>query len=272
MSLDQESVQTTLLEANPEDFRLLAKAYRNIYQPAFPEADQRERLTDMKSYIQTNQANAQQYLILVTNHQSASGYERPVGIATANRLTNADATIAFFEHAAIHPSYRGQGLWSTITKARTEVVQQQAQQYDTKLAAIFAETEKPTLTLEEQTLPEERRTQTLEKRLNRRELFRKIRFSEDPQDKYYQLDFNYVQLPVRDHAQSITNLDLLVRFDPESRDNYLASGVPGTLLQQWLEMYFASFEVEYNYREHPDFVKMENELKELKNIPLKSII
>ena len=263
LSLNKETLQTKLIEDNPEDFRLLKRAYQNIYLPAFPEAAHRERLADMIHYIKTNRPEAdQEYLVLISSHISAEDYQRPVGIATANRLSNQNSTIAFFEHAAIHPSYRGQGLWSAITKARTAAVQQQAAQRNTGLAAIFAETEKPILTIEEQDLPLGTRSKLLKKRLERRELFRRIRFSEESDDKYYQLNFNYLQLPVRDSAQSISNLDLVVRVDPQQRQEYLSSGIPGALLSQWLQMYFNSFEVSYNFREHPEFIKMKSQLKE----------
>lgn len=270
MHLHKDSLQTKLVRATTDDFELLQRAYRNIYHAAFPQADHRERLADMMNYIQTNTSEAnQEYLILIANHVSAAGFQRPVGIATANRLSDPTSTIAFFEHAATHPSYRGQGLWSAITKARTMAVQQQAEQRDTKLAAIFAETEKPILSIEEKNLPAETTAPLLQRRIARRELFRKIRFSDDPEDKYYRLEFNYVQLPLRDAAASISNLDLVVRIDPEQRQEYLSSGIPGAVLSAWLQMYFASFEVEYDFREHPDFKKMENELRE--NITLRSI-
>lgn len=270
MSLNRETLQTKLLEAIPEDFRLLERAYWNIYQPAFPQADHRERLADLKNYVQTNQPQAnQEYDVLVATHTSTTGHERPVGVATANRLTDAGITIAFFEYAAIHPSYRGQGLWGTITRARTRFVEQQAEELNTKLFAVFAETEKAALTQEEKTLPLEKVAELLKRRIVRRELFRRIRFSDDPDDKYYRLEFNYIQLPLRDNAYSICDLDLLARFDPEDREKYLTFGIPGEKLLQCLQMFFNSFEVRYNYREHPDFTQMEKELKD--NIPLQSI-
>lgn len=269
--LNRETLQTKLLEATPEDFRLLEHAYKKIYRPAFTQPDHRERLGDLKEYLETKSAtpSAQEYNILVATHQ-AQRYEIPVGIATANRLTDSGITIAFFEYAAVHPAYRGQGLWSTLTKERVKVVDQQADKLNTKLVAIFTETEKPSLTSAEQSLSEERKSELLQRRAIRRNLLRKLRFSEDAEDKYSQLDFDYVQLPLRDIARSVHNLDLLVRFDPEYRQNFLPLGVPRELMLQCLKMYLASFQVAYDYRQHLDFKKMRKEI-EKQSVRLKEL-
>lgn len=235
MRLNRETLQTRLIEATSQDFHLLERAYKNIYRPAFPQVDHRERLVDMKGYIKTNSAK-EEYQILITQHTSSAGYQRPIGIATANCLSDSELTIAFFEYAAVHSSYQGQGLWSSITRARTRFVEEKAEELGTKLAAIFTETEKS-------------------------HLFDKLRFSDDQEDKYYHIDFKYIQLPVREDAESVHNLVLLARFNPEDRQGYLASGIPGKVLLHYLHMYFDSFQVGYDYQQHPNFRKMEEEIK-----------
>jgi GNAT superfamily N-acetyltransferase len=242
--LNRETLQTKLLEATPEDFHLLDRAYRNIYRPAFPKADHRERLADMKKYIETNSPQ-QEYQVVITQHTSSAGYQRPISIAAANCLSDPDLTIAFFEYAAVHPSYQGQGLWGSITKARTGFAEEKAEGLGTKLAAIFTETEKS-------------------------HLFSGIRFSDDPEDRYYRVDFKYIQLPVREDAQSVHNLALLARFNPESREQYLTEGLPGEVMLHFLHLYFNSFQVRYDYREHPDFLQMKEEI-EKESVRLKEL-
>lgn len=234
MLVNPETVETKLVTT--DDFILLDRAYTRIYLPAFPKADQRESLTDLKKYIQHN-SPLEEYQILITQHISSAGYQRPLGMATANCLSDAEITIAFFEYAAVHPSYQGQGLWNSITRARTRCVENKASTVNTALAAIFTETEKP-------------------------HLFSSMKFSDAPEDTYYHLDFNYVQLPVRDDAQSVHNLSLLARFASEERDQYLQEGISPELMLRCLHLYFNSFEVEYDYREHPDFKQMEKEIKQ----------
>ena len=234
MLVNPETVETKLVTT--EDFPLLDRAYAEIYLPAFPKADQRESLADLKRYIQHN-SSTEEYQILITQHTSPAGYQRPLSIATANYLSDSEITIAFFEYAAVHPSYQGQGLWGSITKARTRFVEEKAKELNTTLAAVFTETEKP-------------------------HLFGRMKFSDDPNDTYYHLDFDYVQLPVRDDAQPVHNLALLARFAPEEREQYLHGGIPSELMLRCLHLYFNSFEVEYDYREHPGYKQMEEEIKQ----------
>lgn len=229
-------------------------SWYKAYKKAFPIKDEREdpegflyMLKESKQYPEW-----QDYIIMSLEDQKG----KVVGGATANRLTSDDYTIAVFEYLFLDKAYRGKGLVDTLTKARLNEVQKQADKLGSKFVATLAETEN----LEKMSAEDLKEIDPKDVEARRKLLSRL---------GYKIIDMPYVQLPLDEGFEHVHHLDLLIRPTDEKKDVW-KDYIPSKELKKMLGMYAEVFTEDF--KEDPEYQKMMNYLSKKEKIPLKPLI
>ena len=138
-SLQSQYVHT--IEAgNPKSLALLAKAYKDVYEAAFPIDEERESL---ESWIKSLKGGnpAANIIIVVAGDELDS--EKPVlkAISVAYYYNKQDAGLLAYN--AVSPDFQGQGLGRIMVEARKTALLDLAKAYGNKLGGVFIECNDP---------------------------------------------------------------------------------------------------------------------------------
>ncbi len=140
------SVHTVDLN-NPLSMKLLARAYKDIYEPAFPIAGERESIESWVMNYANPIKNSEIVIILAGE---ALDTRRAVlkGMSVGYYYPSGDAGL--MAYVAIAPEYRNEGLGRVMVEARKQALLATAKKYGKQLGGVFLECNDPAKVAPEQ--------------------------------------------------------------------------------------------------------------------------
>ena len=138
-SLGGHSVHT--IEAgNSKSLALLAKAYKDVYEAAFPIDEERESLESWMGSLQGKNPAANIVIVVAGDNLDS---EKPIlkAISVAYYYNKQDAGLLAYN--AVSPDFQGQGLGRTMVDARKAALLDLAKANGNKLGGVFIECNDP---------------------------------------------------------------------------------------------------------------------------------
>lgn len=129
---------------DPNDIRslrLLARAYNDVYIPAFPIADERESIDAWMANYKNPVKNAEIVIIIAGEHLDSQRHAVIKGISVGYYYPSGDAGL--MAYVAIDPKYRSEGLGHVMVEARKQALLAAAQRHGKKLGGVFLECNDP---------------------------------------------------------------------------------------------------------------------------------
>ncbi|MCE9508358.1 MAG: hypothetical protein K8R48_08640 [Alphaproteobacteria bacterium] len=126
---------------NPRSIKLLAEAYKDVYEPAFPLPEERETLENWVNKItKGKQENSTIVLALVVENINA---ENPTvkGISVGYYYNK--VAVGLMAYVAIAPEYRNEGLGRVMVEARKHAFLDLAKSKGSQLKGVFLECNDP---------------------------------------------------------------------------------------------------------------------------------
>jgi GNAT superfamily N-acetyltransferase len=158
----EEFTWTELSDSNQDDDRLV-RFYQEVYEPAFPDANERESLEKLRGYLGVGRSGAhgknRHHILLALKEarspeaafgeglrgrwwRTAHTDEKVVAGAVIDYLAGVNAGV--LEFLVVHPEFRSLGLGTTLRKWAEEVVANDARQQVGRFPeGIFAEVDDP---------------------------------------------------------------------------------------------------------------------------------
>lgn len=215
-------------------FNALAKAYAEIYTPAFPDDNERESLEKMHRVL-NGETPGVEIIINVAgeNLTSADPIVKGIGVAYYYHPQN----VGLLAYNAVSPDSKGEGIGKTLVHSRIESLKQMAISKNSKLRAVFVDCNNPD----------------------------KVDAQHDSMDpttriKVFtswgarEIPLNYVQPPLEDHLEYCDNMTLF---------NYPVDGkyAGPRETQAYLEAIFKESLPHQNLKLNMEYQRMSRELK-----------
>ncbi|MDE2336526.1 MAG: hypothetical protein KGL10_04380 [Alphaproteobacteria bacterium] len=132
---------THVIEAdNPRSLALLARAYKEVYEAAFPIAGERETLEAWQNSLH-DKNKATNIVIVVAGDNLDAPDPTLKAISVAYYYKQTDAGLMAYN--AVAPAFQGQGLGRTMVDARKSALHDLAYSYGKPLGGIFIECHDP---------------------------------------------------------------------------------------------------------------------------------
>lgn len=130
----------TVEAGNARSLELLAKAYKNVYEPAFPIDEERESLETWLNCLNGKSSGAK-IVIVVAGDKLDTETPTIKAISVAYYYHMQDAGLLAYN--AVSPDFRGQGLGRTMVEARKTALLDLAKAYGNPLGGVFIECNDP---------------------------------------------------------------------------------------------------------------------------------
>lgn len=169
-------------------FNALAKAFDEIYTPAFPDDNERETLEKMHRVL-NGETPGVEIIINVVGEDltSADPVVKGIGVAYYYHPQN----VGLMAYNAVGPQFKGEGIGKMLVHSRIESLKQMANSKNNTLRAVFLDCNNPNKV--------DAKHDSMDPSV-RIKLFKKWGAREIP--------FNYVQPPLEDHLEYCDNMTL----------------------------------------------------------------
>ncbi len=234
---------THAIEAgNPRSIALLAKAYKEVYEAAFPIDEERESLESWLGSL-TGKNKASKIVIVIAGDNLDSQTPTLKAISVAYYYNSTDAGLLAYN--AVVPQFQGHGLGRTMVDARKAALLDFAKAHGKPLGGVFIECNDPAkITREQDVMDPAVRIKMFEKW------------------GAVALPIDYVQPPLEDGGNKCDTMKLLAYPHPETGKYPTKEEIKGYLTGIYTEL-AKKYAVYVAPEENPDYVRSVEQLDKL---------